>query len=334
MLQIPYNSSDFSPHLGAAFRGKNVLGCTWAEIVHSAITVGRQNKFDVLRFGQHSLLELVYRAVMVYANLQQNGNSLARSLAYDSLDPSEKGAVSYYLGLVVAKLFAMRLLNIRWLMHLDVYQNILSPVFAPGKSRPDLVGVNDLREWAVVESKGRTGTINAAVLMNAKRQTRRLRKVGNQLVSVRIAMVTYFQESNLSMAWSDPDNYDDNGFDLNIDIEGFMALYYEPIRQLLRSFEGRLVEWNPPYQSRLNQQIRQFLVASIPEADMNVGLAEPIYRNFLRAGDILDGRLVVGTEGLRQTFIGKDGVLVQLGDSWSEAIMSRSPYDRSQKGDI
>jgi hypothetical protein len=74
---------------------------------------------------------------------------------YDGLDPSEKSAVSYFVGLTVAKLLAHRLLDVPWLMHLDVYRRDLQPVLHGG-GKPDLVGQNGAGQWVAIESKGRT----------------------------------------------------------------------------------------------------------------------------------------------------------------------------------
>jgi hypothetical protein len=325
MPRISYESSDFPKHFGTDFDGISVLECSWAEIVHSAITVGRKNRLDVLRFGQYSLLEVVYRAAMVYANLQQAGDAIVKSPAYDSLDSSEKGAVSYYLGLVIAKLFAMKLLDTPWLMHLDVYQDALLPVFAPGKSRPDLVGVRNLRQWVVIESKGRTGGGNDKVLKNAKNQTRRLRRIGGQLVDIRVAMVTCFLRRHLSAAWSDPDDYDDDGFDLNVSIDDFVARYYDPIRQLISASGDRLTVLNVEYLFGVLPSPRQFFVVDIPEADLKIGLDATIYTNFGGAEDAFLRQSQIVKEDVGRTFIGKDGVLVRLGTGWSEDVMSVPP---------
>jgi hypothetical protein len=79
-IRIPYHSRDFGGHLP---NGAHTL-IVWPEqLLWAAATVGRANFIDVL-------------------------------------DPTEKGAVSYNLGLVVSKLFSEMLLGVPWLLHLDV----------------------------------------------------------------------------------------------------------------------------------------------------------------------------------------------------------------------
>lgn len=48
--------------------------------------------------------------------------------------------MNYFLGMTFCKLFAAKLLNTPWLLHLDVFRPTLNPVLS-GRSRPDLVGL-------------------------------------------------------------------------------------------------------------------------------------------------------------------------------------------------
>ncbi len=144
MPDIPYNSIAFPARLGPNFVDPSVCNCTWAEIVWAAISVGRRERVHLLRFGWPSWYEMLYRSAIIWSNLVQNSNArLRRSFAYDALDPSEKGAISYFLGLTIAKLFAERYLHVPWLSHLDVYWSTLKPLmYGNTGSRPDLVGQN------------------------------------------------------------------------------------------------------------------------------------------------------------------------------------------------
>jgi hypothetical protein len=80
---------------------------------------------------------------------------LRRTNAFVSLGPTEKGMVSYFLGMTLCKLFASRLLSAPWLLHLDVFRPVLNPVTL-GRSRPDLVGEDIAGNWHAFESKGRS----------------------------------------------------------------------------------------------------------------------------------------------------------------------------------
>ena len=138
MPRLTYYAKNFPASYGALLSGTNSLNFGWPELLWAAISVGRGELLHLLRHGAFSEFEMAYRAAILFANLRETGSGdLERSAAYRGLDPSEKGAISYFMGLTVAKLFADRLLNVPWLMHLDVYRKKLSPIH--GAAKPDLV---------------------------------------------------------------------------------------------------------------------------------------------------------------------------------------------------
>ena len=85
---------------------------SWHDLVWAAVTVGRRSQFDVFRFGFSSRMEVVWRAALLRANLElsqparrsRGGRGFAPSPAFWALDGSEKGAVTYFMGLALAKL--------------------------------------------------------------------------------------------------------------------------------------------------------------------------------------------------------------------------------------
>ena len=84
------------------------------------MTVGRPNTAFVFRHGTSSIHEARFRIALVYMALEQTWyrGELRRTEAFAALDPTEKGAVSYFLGMAICKLFASRVLNVQWLLHL------------------------------------------------------------------------------------------------------------------------------------------------------------------------------------------------------------------------
>jgi hypothetical protein len=119
---------------------------------------------------------------MIKTALGQVGGSrpFQRTAAFKALDPTEKGAVSYFLGMAVCKLFASRVLDTPWLLHLDVFGNQLSAATKSGRSRPDLIGLNTSGAWHVFESKGRSGSPSAKDKLKAKQQVQRLVTVNGE----------------------------------------------------------------------------------------------------------------------------------------------------------
>ena len=192
--------------------GSGVSRFSWNEIIHAALTVGRANLKHVLMYGKYSQYELVYRAAVIYANLKQGqSRHLRRSDAYYSLDPSEKSAVSYYLGLTTAKLFAEKYLNVPWLMHLDVYKNNFTLEFdRQSKSRSDLIGYDLSRDWFVMEAKGRTNSLEGNLISKAKQQTQKLHAINRKSPKLRVALACYFERELLHVHWEDPEDGEEN----------------------------------------------------------------------------------------------------------------------------
>ncbi|SFQ96895.1 hypothetical protein [Desulfoscipio geothermicus] len=331
MLTIPYESSNFGPSMGPLFQGVNNLSCTWEEIIWAAITVGRKNWSHVIRFGEYSRFEILYRLSIVYANLQQENNSLIRSHAYINLDPSEKSAISYFLGLTSAKLFAAKLLNVFWLMHIEKYQNIHQMQFWNGRSRPDLFGPNNRREWVVIEAKGRSNRFDSQTLEKAKYQVRMLRTIAGQFPVLRVALESHFRNSTFQVFWKDPEGFDENSFDLNIQLCNFIYDYYLPFIVL---FNDNKVDVNT-----INAYQRKYDVVNIYEADIKIGLDAKLRSLFQespidekQAGQVMEVIFNLPepvSDG--QLMIGGDGILVSLGRSWDEEKMKLEPVKRAHK---
>ena len=251
MCRIDFRLMGFQPPLP----GFLALNCQWVDLLWAAITVGRRSWQHVVMHGRYSVYELVYRACLLFANLaRSNGNYITRSDAYNALDPSEKGAVSYFMGLTLSKLFAEHVLNAPWMMHLDVYFNQLQPMIGNGKRRPDLVGQDSHGRWIVAESKGRTNGFDPNALVRQKQQTASIRPVAGQVPYLKFALVLalFGASENLAANCLDPEETDGEPSDLVIERDQFFDDYYEPFLNLVRD----------------QPVLRTDVLSRIPELDM------------------------------------------------------------------
>jgi hypothetical protein len=109
---IRYASSGFAPQLGQNLNGDDLSrDFKWSEIVWAATTLGRAQE-DQGIFGIYSVYEAIYRATIIYANLRTLPNGeLGKTDSYENTDPSEKGSISYYIGMTMLRLFSYRLLK-------------------------------------------------------------------------------------------------------------------------------------------------------------------------------------------------------------------------------
>ena len=153
MPRLPYTPELFPPYAGTEFEKPGEVTFTWQELCRGAVTVGRRNWADVLKYGTYSILEALWRVAMIRANLMESPKGrLLPSRAFSALDPSEKGAVSYFLGLVITKILADKLFRVPWLLHLDVYRQELALDLASSE-KPDFAGLDAMSAWLVLESK-------------------------------------------------------------------------------------------------------------------------------------------------------------------------------------
>lgn len=334
MMTVRYEARGFDPQYG--INGDGFIDTTWPKLVHAAITVGRRCLRDVLKHGRYSLFEILYRAAMLRANLQRSQGEIRKSDAYHGLDPSEKAAASYFIGLTFANLMARELFDVRWLMHLDVYHKILQPRLRES-GRPDLVGKDAKDRWHVIEAKGRSHGLARDVVEKAKKQTSKLGTVCGRVPSFRVASVAHFSRRSLSVRLEDPVGQEMDAINWNFTEDQFLRDYYDPFAALVNQggrFDER--ELNPTVSLERVNGIG-FVVEDLQDVDLEVGLARRVFEVHRSADDIRDEIHEV-TNALAKTrrshkgmdaptaqgssdseFIGDDGILVRVGPSWFDS---------------
>lgn len=141
--------------------------------------------------------QLTWRSHLVSSNLSVGPASILRSHAYDRLDPSEKSAVSYFLGMTQASLVIEKVLGIAFTAHLDLVMAALNIPLAR-RSRPDLLGVDPSGTLsASIEAKGRSGGFSSKVVSDAKIQAQKLPVVQGVPLSLSLASLAYFDRSRV-----------------------------------------------------------------------------------------------------------------------------------------
>lgn len=254
--------------MGPTFTTPGVLHIHRDEILWAAITVGRRSWADVLRHGLFSSFEIEWRAAMVLSNLaRESDGHIVKSPAFHALDPSEKGAVSYFLGNVFAKLVAWRLFQVPWLLHVDVNARFVPGGPLAATMRPDFVGLDSAGRWIVMESKGRSGQLATNVINKAKEQTLSVRHVNGALPRMRIVSAVHFRSDELRLTLADPYEILPGSPDLEIDVGEAMDEYYAAIIRTIRSElddEDRIRSEN-------------FKIVDVPRFDFNLGLRTDLF---------------------------------------------------------
>jgi hypothetical protein len=308
-MRIPFESEGFSLG-GPVSNGFAELTTSWDDLLWAAVTVGRPNRQYVFAHGPASHYEALFRWSLVRMALEQAGPGawrVRRTLAARTLDPSEKGAVNYFLGLAVGKLFADQLLQAPWLLHLDVFRPFVNAVLT-GRSRPDLVGQTLSGEWIALECKGRLTPPNADTKDKAKQQAKRVVSVNGARPTFAVGAITFFKNERLQFFWRDPEPGDVAN---PVEVEFPTATWryhYSAALVLLQSMPDAF-----------RQMHDAEVLATVPEADVQLG----IHPTILRA---LENPNVTDVRPKPDFFTPpapyhRDGIAVVAGESW------RRPFD-------
>ena len=310
MPNIAYETEGF-PAAAPIANGAADLTPTWSDLLWAGITVGRPNRQFVFQHGLASVYEALFRWSLIRMTLEETGVLMprfARTTAARSLDPSEKGAVNYFLGMTLCKLFSAELLDAPWLLHLDVFRPQLDAVLI-GRSRPDLVGQTQAGEWLAIESKGRISPPDAPTKTRAKDQALRCVSVGGVAVSYHIGGIAYFRNDVLRYFWRDPQPaplVPENAIVLPFD-DNLWQHYYRPARDLILS-----------HREIVPQMLREPISMPVESVDLQLGIHPFVLKllvneRWSEAKQWCVDHLEILQEGDYQP----DGIRVIAGPSWT-----------------
>lgn len=313
MLKIRYEAEGFPG--GTVSNGTNELVVTWDDILWAAVTAGCPNRYYVFRHGVFSGFEAIFRWSLIRMALEQSGSNvvrLRRTNVAKTLDPTEKGAVNYFIGMTFCKLFAAKLLNTPWLLHLDVFRAQLNAALL-GRSRPDLVGREHQLavRWHAFECKGRSIPPDSNTKSEAKMQAQRLVSVNGINCSLHIGAITYFKRDALNFYWRDPSSEERSTIKIPFTGDAW-RYYYTPIMEMMRL--GR----------EAGMSDRPTLIR-IDELDVEVGIHRSIAALLLNEQwEEAQQAAIEAATDIREAGYQPDGLLVKAGSSWSEGFTEQS----------
>lgn len=317
---VHYTAEKFGSHWGAHLSGGHNIALSWNELIWAAMTMGKPGVAYLLSHGWHSISDLVVRSHTVYANLYEQSSHIEKSRLYVGLDPTEKSGVSYFMGMLAAKVLAGRLLDTPWLFHVSMTGGLGGAVALKGKSAPDLVGLRRQRDWIVAEAKGRSWRYSASAMRAAKMQTRQVRKVNGCFPALRVAIQASF---NPRLEWviEDPEEYEEKAIDLTFDVDDALERYYSASRMATDSGQGIEIG-GQAYLARelteigvtvaLDREVLQRLtkrtLSQSPEHSAPIPRVEPHQK----------GKFVIFS----------DGLAIAVDDRWSRDRMASDPWLR------
>jgi len=246
---------------------------TWKEILICAITAGRASFRDVSYFGYRSQLEVAYRALVVFTNFQQKRRYLKAGRNFYALDPSEKGAVSYFMASALARLYAWRELDVFWMMNLDVYSSI-NPYAVPidirlvdKRIRPDLIGQNASGDWCVLEAKGRSHCVPNSLRTSSKAQAKNIKSISGVTPTHMYSLCANIGANKLRVDWIDPPEPNENGLEIKVDEDFVILASYLSIYDLMISRKP----------VPLIDRDERFLFVELENTMINVGISRQVW---------------------------------------------------------
>ncbi|MEO3807240.1 hypothetical protein [Nonomuraea sp. B1E8] len=272
-LVAAFRTSAFPPGIPSA----GDLHFSSGYLAHALFTTGRAPG-DTARHGHASVWEWLHRISLIPAYLRSRpvNNRVVRSSLANTLDRSEKVAVSYAIGQAMTQVFSERELQVPFLMHVDRYATRYGIVFA-GKKRPDLFGLRSSGDWIVAEAKGRSGSMESELRQKLIDQKRSVRSIKGIPPSLAFGCVASFPKNNgvagsLRLDLFDPVADEAGAVDIPADTDSFILAYYEPFMAAIDAGEREAaLEFPDAY------------FANFPQFGMRFGIIRPIYDRIRRA---------------------------------------------------
>ena len=234
MAKIEIKASGFAQNY-AAVNGNAKYDPSMLALWRCMITVGMQNRPQSFSHGISSLFYHVSSCFLTSAMVKTSGGNLCMSELFHAMDSSEKGAISYRLGMGLSKYVAEVKLGIPWLMHVDQLrrQGVLT-LQQGALERGDLAGPDLAGDWHVIEAKGRSNTPEKSLLTKSKSQASRVIAINGTAPATKCASIIHLAETPILCEFVDPDIDVLHPVKFEISEKDFISEYYAPILKLAR----------------------------------------------------------------------------------------------------
>lgn len=309
MPTISYTAKAYPPgNPWGVINGTRTLNLSLPDLIHAAITVGHQDWHRVLGTNFAALAEIAWKASSTMLTIRQSGTAYRMTERFDGLDPSEKRGASYQLGLTLTKAFATKVLQVPWLMHIDVYKDQFSTPLGKSRSRPDLMGSTPGGQWVVFESKGRVSEPDDKALKKAKKQARRITSINGIPPTLKASLFTYFdRDDELCLITEDPigSNKDDIPFQINkVTLEKLIQDYYAPFLQIFEP-QTKIVDG-------------QQAMARNLETDLKLEMYRPLFEDLQKQDYLSAAKHCQALAVNNATEFEIDGIKISIGRSWDK----------------
>ena len=208
-----------------------------SRLAWAAATIGG-NPFAPRLRGRERALEMQWREAMIRASVPAGPRYFYKSRSYRRLAPTEKGAVSFFLGQAQAKLFAHDFFHVGTFVAYDHYLEYLKVPRAG--TRPDFLGFRGTHTTIAVEAKGTSGGYKDTVLAAAKVQAQSIPGILGRPLPAAYAHLAYFGGNEWCAYLEDPPQRQ-NAPRPSVDPGILTLAYYDPIVAVTRTRQAEQV---------------------------------------------------------------------------------------------
>jgi hypothetical protein len=154
----------------------------------------------------------------------------------------------------------------------------------------------------------------------AKEQTRQLRSINGKVPSLRVAIQASFNP-RLQWAIEDPDEFDNDAPDLQVDTEKVMEMYYSAVTLTTDNGQSRFIG------------NRKFIVRELPEIGVTIGIDHEVRnrlteRTMSRIEQPLSPEQTIEPHLDGEFSVFSDGLAISLDERWTEGRMAQDPLLR------
>ena len=281
----------------------------WPQLRHAVVTMGFPSLRAALPSTQHALAFALHKifALECIIKIDDRG-TLKLHDKYENLDQSEKGVLSYWLGMCIAKIVAYEILDVSWPVHFRHFMKE-NPIEMNIKKSPDYVGSDSKGNWHVIEAKGfhpEPGLINRG---RWKEQVGSIDSILGKPPETRSYCLTRVKKKITIELVDPPGNKGKTKFDLSITPEQTQKFYYQPYLDLFSA------ELNQPDNIDNNRMLYKSIgFDSLNKTKYSIAIERSILESILR------NELVKKTEPILQDYwyLGSDGIALKKEPSTKE----------------
>lgn len=301
----------------ARLNGERTCNVSKYAFLRAILTVGAQRLPDVFSGGLRHIMNRIGIWLSIASFLEWRASGVCLSARYGDLDMSEKGYISYWYGMALAKLVAESELSIPWLGNVDKMKASGALITSStSNERADLVGRGLHNDWHVIEAKGRSNEYSRSLVVEAKNQAASVISVNGQSPATTSACIASLFTQPISVLLDDPTgNSSQVPGRWKIKDDEFFVDYYRGIIQYLRkaTLSGEPKDIHSGFVSAKLFQ-REFFRLPYPSRwdvplwsdDLELGLLKNIYSDPKKAPDAVKDLSSDDYKGA----IGKDGIAI------------------------